>query len=259
VVVTPKNSLPVRKRHLFTASTASIGFPVRACGPDRLRITLEIEARIQSGVRAENGRRTRRASDIKPEPIAWLWKYWLARGKLHIIAGVPETGKTTIALSYTAIVSSGGEWSDETRATVGSVLIWTAEDDADDTLVPRLMRRGADLDRIHFIEEAILPGAKSRPFNPATDMLALVEKAKAIGDVAAPVETVLYGFTGFGGDGDGFSPEAGLIADKQGAVYGTTFHGGNGNNGTVFKLTPRPKGQTAWTETVPSANSRATV
>jgi hypothetical protein len=24
---------------------------------------------------------TRRASEIRPEPIAWLWKYWLARGK----------------------------------------------------------------------------------------------------------------------------------------------------------------------------------
>ena len=63
-------------------------------------------------------------------------------------------------------------------------MIWTAEDDADDTLVPRLMRMDADRKRIHFIEEAIPAGAKSRPFNPATDMPALVEKAKAIGDVA---------------------------------------------------------------------------
>jgi putative DNA primase/helicase len=126
---------------------------------------------------------TRCASEIAPEPIAWLWKHWLARGKLHIIAGIPETGKTTIGLSYAAIVSSSETWPDGTRATVGSVLIWTAEDDADDTLVPRLMRMGADLDRIHFIEQAIPPGAKSRPFNPATDMPALVEKAKAIGDV----------------------------------------------------------------------------
>jgi putative DNA primase/helicase len=127
---------------------------------------------------------TRRASEISPEPIAWLWKYWLARGKLHILAGVPETGKTTIALSYAAISSSGATWPDGTRATVGSVLIWTAEDDADDTLVPRLMRMGADLDRIHFIEEAIPAGAKSRPFNPAFDMHALVEKAQEIGDAA---------------------------------------------------------------------------
>jgi hypothetical protein len=45
-------------------------------------------------------------------------------------------------------------------------------------------------------------------------------------------------------------PVAGLIADKQGVLYGTTADGGTGHNGTVFKLTPPAKGQTAWTETV---------
>jgi uncharacterized repeat protein (TIGR03803 family) len=65
-------------------------------------------------------------------------------------------------------------------------------------------------------------------------------------------ETVLYGFKGFP---DGFTPRAGLIADKQGALYGTTQYGGGINNGlggagTVFKLTPPATGQTVWTETV---------
>ena len=64
-------------------------------------------------------------------------------------------------------------------------------------------------------------------------------------------ETVLYRFKG---GSDGFDPEAALIADKSGALYGTTLHGGNTLNGvtigTVFKLTPPAKGQTAWTETV---------
>jgi uncharacterized repeat protein (TIGR03803 family) len=58
--------------------------------------------------------------------------------------------------------------------------------------------------------------------------------------------TVLYGFKG---GSDGTDPYAGLIADKQGALYGTTSLGGSGS-GTVFKLTPLAKGQTVWTETV---------
>jgi uncharacterized repeat protein (TIGR03803 family) len=45
-------------------------------------------------------------------------------------------------------------------------------------------------------------------------------------------ETVLHSFTGT----DGADPEAGLIADASGALYGTTG-GGAGGNGTVFKLT----------------------
>jgi uncharacterized repeat protein (TIGR03803 family) len=65
--------------------------------------------------------------------------------------------------------------------------------------------------------------------------------------LAAPVETVLYSFKDVP---DGRGPVAGLIFDKQGVLYGTTYGGGTAGNGTVFKLTPPAKGQTAWTETV---------
>jgi uncharacterized repeat protein (TIGR03803 family) len=63
-------------------------------------------------------------------------------------------------------------------------------------------------------------------------------------------ETVLYSFCSQPSCSDGAFPFAGLIGDEQGAFYGTTAGGGVGNNGTVFKLTPPPKGQTGWTETV---------
>jgi len=69
----------------------------------------------------------------------------------------------------------------------------------------------------------------------------------ASGALAAPVETVLYSFTG---GSDGSEPVAGLIADNQGALYSTTESGGSSGGGTVFKLTPPGRGQTAWTETV---------
>jgi uncharacterized repeat protein (TIGR03803 family) len=60
---------------------------------------------------------------------------------------------------------------------------------------------------------------------------------------AAPVEAVLYNFTG---ESDGNNPFAGLIADEDGALYGTTANGGSYGYGAVFKLTPppaRPLGQ----------------
>lgn len=53
-------------------------------------------------------------------------------------------------------------------------------------------------------------------------------------------ETALHDFTG---GSDGFSPEAGLIADKSGNIYGTTKYGGSGRTdpgcGTIFKITPK--------------------
>ena len=70
------------------------------------------------------------------------------------------------------------------------------------------------------------------------------------------IETVLYSFCSLSNCGDGAGPAAGLIADKEGALYGTTQLGGVGcpqtasGCGTVFKLTPPGNNQTAWIETV---------
>jgi uncharacterized repeat protein (TIGR03803 family) len=48
------------------------------------------------------------------------------------------------------------------------------------------------------------------------------------------IQKVLYSFTG---GNDGGYPQAGLIADSAGNLYGTTYVGGASNNGTVFELT----------------------
>jgi uncharacterized repeat protein (TIGR03803 family) len=61
-------------------------------------------------------------------------------------------------------------------------------------------------------------------------------------------ETVLYNFYNF--TGDGANPEAGVVIDDSGVLYGTTFAGGAYNEGTVFSLTPPSSPGGAWTETI---------
>jgi uncharacterized repeat protein (TIGR03803 family) len=53
-------------------------------------------------------------------------------------------------------------------------------------------------------------------------------------------ETILYNFKD-GHSGDGVLPEAGLVFDAKGNLYGTTERGGVYNAGTVFKITPSGK------------------
>ncbi|CAK9253598.1 unnamed protein product [Sphagnum jensenii] len=77
-----------------------------------------------------------RGDQISLMPIDWLWNGWLARGKLHMLAGAPGTGKTTIALSLAAILTSGGKWPDGTTTWCCDVIIWSGEDDPADTLAP---------------------------------------------------------------------------------------------------------------------------
>ena len=116
------------------------------------------------------------AADIKPEPIRWLWPDWLARGKFHIFAGMAGTGKTTIAIAIGSTISQGGRFPDGTRAPVGNVLIWSGEDSAKDTLVPRLLAAGADMKRVHFIGD-VQHCDEIRSFDPATDIKAMFDAA----------------------------------------------------------------------------------
>lgn len=117
-----------------------------------------------------------RGDSIKPEPISWLWEGWLAGGKLHVIAGAPGTGKTTLALGLAASVTVGGRWPDGTRAITGDVLIWSGEDSPKDTLLPRLYACGANLARVHFIGRTTDEDGP-RPFDPAHDFAALALEA----------------------------------------------------------------------------------
>lgn len=59
-------------------------------------------------------------TDLTPEPYRWLWQYWLAMGKLHILAGAPGQGKTTIALAMAATITIGGRWPDGSRCPPGT-------------------------------------------------------------------------------------------------------------------------------------------
>ena len=112
------------------------------------------------------------AADYVPEPINWLWRDWLALGKLHLLAGAPGTGKTTIGIAFAAAITSGGRWPDGTPVDVGEVLIWSGEDGINDTLLPRFMAAGGNRERLHFVGGRNDHG-EVRPFDPSTDMPAL--------------------------------------------------------------------------------------
>jgi uncharacterized repeat protein (TIGR03803 family) len=61
-------------------------------------------------------------------------------------------------------------------------------------------------------------------------------------------ESVLWSFGAT--STDGVEPYAGLIADRSGNLYGTTFEGGMNGDGTVFELRPPAGAQTQWSESV---------
>jgi putative DNA primase/helicase len=124
-----------------------------------------------------------RAADIAPEKIEWLWPGRIALGKLSVIAGNPDLGKSQLAAFLAATVSTGREWPcQEGRAPLGTVIMLMAEDDAGDTVVPRLDVANADLSRIHLLN--ISEGNNGgRPFDLSLDEQVLERIIRRFGDV----------------------------------------------------------------------------
>jgi hypothetical protein len=91
-------------------------------------------------------------ADIPIEKISWLWFGRIALGKLNLFVGDPEKGKTLVGLNVAARVSVGMDFPDGARCETGDVLIVSCEDDANDTVAPRLIAAGADLSRVHRIK-----------------------------------------------------------------------------------------------------------
>ncbi len=108
--------------------------------------------------------------DVTPRAVAWLWPGKFALGKLVLLGGVPSTGKTTISHSIVSIVSNGGQWPfSNDRAPRGRAIILTCEDDLDDTVVPRLIAAGADLDKVTVIQ-SVAGQDRQKPFVLARDL-----------------------------------------------------------------------------------------
>jgi len=96
------------------------------------------------------------------------------------------------------------------------------------------------------------PGVVTAPIRGWTRSatLLLVVALLPAGNSAASTETVLYSFCSMTNCSDGVGPQADLIADSNGNLYGTTVGGGGFGFGTVFELSPPATAGGPWTETV---------
>lgn len=102
---------------------------------------------------AENDKLSVIASAITPRELEPLWPGVLWIGKPTLLVGDPGLGKSLATVNIAARESRGDAWPCESeQREPGRALMLSAEDDPDDTIVPRLMAAGADLDRITFLD-----------------------------------------------------------------------------------------------------------
>jgi predicted ATP-dependent serine protease len=97
-----------------------------------------------------------RASDMTMRATRWLWEEdartrWLPLGGLTLLGGREGVGKTTIAYGIAARVTRGtlpGSF----HGTPKSVVVAATEDAWEQTILPRLVAAGADLDCVFRVD-----------------------------------------------------------------------------------------------------------
>jgi len=120
------------------------------------------------------------ARDVVMKHVEWLWETRIAIGKITLFVGMPEKGKTLSSNWLTAAITTGRNFPPQdsvpNQVPPSDVLILQSEDDLDDTVVPRLVAAGADLDKVKFLEGVQLTDGQVREVRLDTN-LAAIEKA----------------------------------------------------------------------------------
>jgi hypothetical protein len=95
----------------------------------------------------------RAISQVAVQTIRWLWQNRLAFGKLAMLDGDPDKGKSLVTLDLCARLTTGRAFPDGCPGPgPANVIVLNAEDGAGDTIRPRLQALGADLDRVFILQ-----------------------------------------------------------------------------------------------------------
>ena len=135
-------------------------------------------------------------SRLRPRPVEWAWEGLVPMGKLTLLTGDPGVGKSVVALQVASMVTRGVRTTQELanraaeansakdqRALPRGVLVLSASDHPEETVLPHLIAAGADASRVFFFRGQVVdePDDKNddeafpvvRPFLLSRDMTSL--------------------------------------------------------------------------------------
>ncbi len=138
-------------------------------------------------------------SEVKLQEVHWVWEKRLPLGKITILDGDPGMGKSLLAISVAACVSTGHPMPDGTPSKQGNVIVIAPEDGAGDTLRPRLEAAGGDPSHVLLLNTIAGLDAKKmhvsdRPFSLAQNLEELekeIKRTKATLVILDPLMAVL--------------------------------------------------------------------
>lgn len=125
-----------------------------------------------------------RLSSVERRAVPWLWPGKIPLGRTTVLDGDPDVGKSTIAYDLAARVTTGTPMPFEQEALIppSGVVVLSAEDDAADTIRPRLEAAGADIDRVAVFRLDNLPDLDEEGLARIAEAIAAVDAKLVIVD-----------------------------------------------------------------------------
>jgi hypothetical protein len=175
----PRLDLPLPDNEIRHVCKSAPRYKVSAAGSKSVANTADEFEDIAEPTKTENFTDLRihveRGTDITPKPINWLWLNRFPVGKMTLVAGFLDQGKSQVMLKIAATISTGGDWPDGSGSVdEGVVIIVSSEDDAADTLLPRFMAAREKRENILIVKSIVREKRNgkntTRVFNVADDL-----------------------------------------------------------------------------------------
>jgi hypothetical protein len=190
---------------------------------------------------------TKVASEIKAQQVEWAWRDRVPQAALTVLAGQQGLGKSTLALTLCARMTTG-RLEGDLEGQPAPVLIVTLEDHLATVAKPRLLAAGANLELARFITVEDEDGTEDLITLP-DDIAAIEHEADALGAKLLVIDPVVATL-GISIDGHkdqhvrrAFAPLAQLAERQNLAILGVMHL----NKGQTGDLISRVSGSTAFT------------
>jgi AAA domain len=169
-------------------------------GVPTLRYVAE-QARATVAARPKPRLITASLDEVEPEEVEWLWPGRLPLGRVSGILGRQGAGKSTLLGWLHATSTSGLPWPDcDEPAESGSSILLQTEEVISQDIVPRLVKMGANMRRVHVVKAVERDPGVPLPFSLGRDVDALSEMVDRLGDVRLvtidPLGSFVQGISG---------------------------------------------------------------
>ncbi len=149
----------------------------------------DLEPFVHQGLREDLLPAGKPLSEVEPERVEWLWPRRIPKGKITVLDGDPDNGKSVLTTDLAARVTAGLALPDGTPTEAAGAVIVSAEDGASDTIRPRFDAAGGDPNR------ALLLGDEE-PFAIPDDIPKLERAVKRVGAALVVIDPIMAFLSG---------------------------------------------------------------